>query len=175
MLGTSDGKNECPIVYASLLETTRFWILVCAIPFHFHHHEYCNSQALVHPRGVGLYATDVTPGFSTASRLRPKSSPYIEVRLWWCAPILYDPSSRSLHAALEAQAESFGRFAVISQGVRLVPVVEPDVDFNVDASLASSVEVHAKIIAMIYARCAAYRVLSRGKTCTPMPADTGMY
>ena len=66
------------------------------------------------------------------------------------------------HAALEAQAESLARFAAISQQAGLVPIVEPDVDFAEDASLARSVEVHVKAIAMIYARCATYGVLTEG-------------
>ncbi|THH15845.1 hypothetical protein EW146_g4697 [Bondarzewia mesenterica] len=70
----------------------------------------------------------------------------------WRAPILCSASSFPTHAALEAQAESLARFAAISQQAGLVPIVEPDVDFGADADLRRSVEVHVKIISMIYAR-----------------------
>ena len=66
-------------------------------------------------------------------------------------------------AALEAQAESLARFAAISQQAGLVPIVEPDVDFSEDASLARSIEVHVKAISMIYARCAAYGIITEGE------------
>lgn len=81
----------------------------------------------------------------------------------WRAPILCNAKTLPSHAALEAQAEALARFAAISQQAGLVPIVEPDVDFSEDADLRRSVEVHVKIISMIYARCAAYGVLIEGK------------
>ena len=81
----------------------------------------------------------------------------------WRAPILCNSSTLPSHAALEAQAESLARFAAISQQAGLVPIVEPDVDFSEDASLARSVEVHVQSVAMIYSRCAAYGVLTEGE------------
>lgn len=82
----------------------------------------------------------------------------------WRAPILCNASSLPTQAGLEVQAESLARFAAISQQAGLVPIVEPDVDFAEDADLKKSVEVHVKIISMIYARCAAYGVLLEGET-----------
>ena len=82
----------------------------------------------------------------------------------WRAPILCDATKYPTQAALECQAESLARFAAISQQAGLVPIVEPDVDFSADADLRRSVEVHVKIISMIYARCAAYGVLIEGET-----------
>jgi fructose-bisphosphate aldolase class I len=42
--------------------------------------------------------------------------------------------------------------------------VEPDIDWaGSDADLRKSVEVHVKIISMLYARCAAYGVLLEGE------------
>ncbi|KZV63496.1 aldolase [Peniophora sp. CONT] len=76
----------------------------------------------------------------------------------WRAPILCNASTLPTTAALEAQAESLARFAAISQQAGLVPIVEPDVDFAEDASLQRSVEIHQRIIGMIYARCNAYGV-----------------
>lgn len=70
-------------------------------------------------------------------------------------------------AALEAQAESLARFAAISQQAGLVPIVEPDVDFSGDADLRRSVEVHVRAISLIYARCAAYGVLTEGTLIKP--------
>lgn len=84
----------------------------------------------------------------------------------WRAPILCNASTLPTQAALEVQAESLARFAAISQQAGLVPIVEPDVDFSEDADLRRSVEVHVKIINMIYARCAAYGVLIEGKLST---------
>lgn len=81
----------------------------------------------------------------------------------WRAPILCNATTLPTQAALEVQAESLARFAAISQQAGLVPIVEPDVDFSEDADLKRSVEVHVKIISMIYARCAAYGVLVEGK------------
>jgi fructose-bisphosphate aldolase class I len=80
----------------------------------------------------------------------------------WRAPILCDANSLPSTAALEAQAEALARFAAVSQQAGLVPIVEPDVDFGADADLRRSVEVHQRIIAMIYARCLAYGVLLEG-------------
>ena len=40
--------------------------------------------------------------------------------------------------------------------------MEPDIDYSANADLKKSVEVHVKIISMIYARCAAYGVLLEG-------------
>ena len=85
-------------------------------------------------------------------------------RYQWRAPILCNSTTLPSHAALEAQAESLARFAAISQHAGLVPIVEPDVDFGEDASLARSVEVHVKAISMIYARCMAYGVLTEGES-----------
>lgn len=81
----------------------------------------------------------------------------------WRAPILCNASTLPSQAALEVQAEVLARFAAISQQAGLVPIVEPDVDFGEDASLERSVEVHVRAIAMIYARCAAYGVLTEGE------------
>ena len=83
----------------------------------------------------------------------------------WRAPILCTGPSLNLpsQAALEIQAESLARFAAISQQAGLVPIVEPDVDFSADADLKRSVDVHVKIISMIYSRCAAYGVLLEGR------------
>jgi len=80
----------------------------------------------------------------------------------WRASILCNSSTLPTHTALEVQAESLARFAAISQQAGLVPIVEPDVDFAEDADLQRSVDVHVKIISMIYARCAAYGVLLEG-------------
>ncbi|KAH8113553.1 fructose-bisphosphate aldolase, partial [Phellopilus nigrolimitatus] len=85
----------------------------------------------------------------------------------WRAPLLLTASSLPSHAALEAQAEALARFAAISQQAGLVPIVEPDVDFGGDASLARSVEIHARALALIYARCAAYGVLLEGTLLKP--------
>ena len=82
----------------------------------------------------------------------------------WRAPILCNSSTLPTQAGLEAQAESLARFAAISQQAGLVPIVEPDVDFAEDADLKKSVEVHVRIISLIYARCAAYGVLLEGKS-----------
>lgn len=70
----------------------------------------------------------------------------------------------SPYSSLEVQAESLARFAAISQQAGLVPIIEPDVDFAEDADLKKSVEVHVKIIGLIYARCAAYSVLLEGRS-----------
>lgn len=80
----------------------------------------------------------------------------------WRAPLLCTQTQFPTHAALEAQAETLARFAAVSQQAGLVPIVEPDVDFGDDADLRRSVEVHVQIISMIYARCAAYGVLTEG-------------
>lgn len=82
----------------------------------------------------------------------------------WRAPILCDAAKYPTHAALEAQADALARFAAISQMAGLVPIVEPDVDFSADATLGRSVEVHVRIISMIYAKCAQYGVLLEGAT-----------
>ena len=84
----------------------------------------------------------------------------------WRAPILCTGPSLNLpsQAALEVQAESLARFAAISQQAGLLPIVEPDIDWaGSDADLRKSVEVHVKIISMLYARCAAYGVLLEGE------------
>lgn len=83
----------------------------------------------------------------------------------WRAPILCNASTLPTQAGLEVQAESLARFAAISQQAGLVPIVEPDVDFAEDADLKRSVEVHVKIINMIFARCATYGVLTEGVHC----------
>lgn len=80
----------------------------------------------------------------------------------WRAPILCTAATLPTQAGLEAQAESLARFAAVSQQAGLVPIVEPDVDFAEDADLKRSVEVHVRIISMIYARCAAHGVLTEG-------------
>ncbi|KAI6039309.1 fructose-bisphosphate aldolase [Pisolithus marmoratus] len=92
----------------------------------------------------------------------------------WRAPILCNSSTLPTQAALEVQAESLARFAAISQQAGLVPIVEPDVDFAEDASLKRSVEVHVKIITMIYARCAAYGVLLEGSLIKPSFPQPGL-
>ncbi|KAI0036521.1 aldolase [Vararia minispora EC-137] len=92
----------------------------------------------------------------------------------WRAPILCDALNLPSTAALEAQAESLARFAAISQQAGLVPIVEPDVDFAEDADLRRSVEVHQRIIGMIYARCIAYGVLLEGSLIKPSFAQPGL-
>ncbi|KLO20293.1 aldolase [Schizopora paradoxa] len=92
----------------------------------------------------------------------------------WRAPILCNASTLPTQAALEIQSESLARFAAISQQAGLVPIVEPDVDFSEDADLRRSVEVHVKIISMIYARCAAYGVLIEGSLIKPSFAQPGI-
>jgi len=92
----------------------------------------------------------------------------------WRAPILCNSSTLPTQAALEVQAESLARFAAISQQAGLVPIVEPDVDFAEDADLKRSVEVHVKIISMIYARCAAYGVLLEGSLIKPSFPQPGL-
>ncbi|KIM61990.1 hypothetical protein SCLCIDRAFT_120586 [Scleroderma citrinum Foug A] len=90
----------------------------------------------------------------------------------WRAPILCNSSTLPTHTTLEIQAESLARFAAICQQAGLVPIVEPDVDFAEDADLKRSVEIHVKIISMIYARCVAYGVLLEGsliKLSFPQP------
>jgi len=81
----------------------------------------------------------------------------------WRAPILCDEHKYPTQAALEVQAESLARFASIAQQAGLVPIVEPDVDYSADASLAKSVDVHVRIVSMIYARCLAYGLLTEGE------------
>ncbi|KAG2129117.1 fructose-bisphosphate aldolase [Suillus clintonianus] len=92
----------------------------------------------------------------------------------WRAPILCNSSSLPTQAGLEVQAENLARFAAISQQAGLVPIVEPDVDFAEDADLKKSIEVHVKIISMIYARCAAYGVLLEGSLIKPSFAQPGL-
>lgn len=92
----------------------------------------------------------------------------------WRAPILRNSSTLPTHTALEVQAESLARFAAISQQAGLVPIVEPDVDFAEDADLQRSVDVHVKIISMIYARCATYGVLLEGSLITPSFPQPGL-
>ncbi|TFY57135.1 hypothetical protein EVG20_g8661 [Dentipellis fragilis] len=92
----------------------------------------------------------------------------------WRAPILCTASTYPTHPALEAQAENLARFAAISQQAGLVPIVEPDVDFSGDADLQRSVEVHVKIISLIYARCLAYGVLLEGSLIKPSFAQPGV-
>jgi len=76
--------------------------------------------------------------------------------------------------ALETQAETLARFAAISQQAGLVPIVEPDVDFSSDADLAKSVDVHQKIIRMIYDRCSAYSVLLEASLIKPSFPQPGL-
>ncbi|KAG6377052.1 fructose-bisphosphate aldolase [Boletus reticuloceps] len=92
----------------------------------------------------------------------------------WRAPILCNSSTLPTQAALEIQAESLARFAAISQQAGLVPIVEPDVDFAEDADLKKSVEVHVKIISLIYTRCAAYGVLLEGSLIKPSFPQPGL-
>ncbi|KAF8442964.1 fructose-bisphosphate aldolase [Boletus edulis BED1] len=92
----------------------------------------------------------------------------------WRAPILCNSSTLPTQAALEVQAESLARFAAISQQAGLVPIVEPDVDFAEDADLKKSVEVHVKIISLIYTRCAAYGVLLEGSLIKPSFPQPGL-
>ncbi|PAV17536.1 aldolase [Pyrrhoderma noxium] len=92
----------------------------------------------------------------------------------WRAPLLCNAATLPTQAALEAQAESLARFAAISQQAGLVPIVEPDVDFSEDASLARSIEVHVKAISMIYARCAAYGVITEGTLIKPSFPQPGI-
>ncbi|ETW81636.1 hypothetical protein HETIRDRAFT_317352, partial [Heterobasidion irregulare TC 32-1] len=92
----------------------------------------------------------------------------------WRAPILCDAHALPTDAALAAQAEGLARFAAVSQQAGLVPIVEPDVDFGADADLRRSVEVHARAISLIYARCAAYGVLLEGTLLKPSFAQPGL-
>ena len=92
----------------------------------------------------------------------------------WRAPILCDAHALPTAAALAAQAEGLARFAAVSQQAGLVPIVEPDVDFGADADLRRSVEVHARAISLIYARCAAYGVLLEGTLLKPSFAQPGL-
>ncbi|KAG0701398.1 fructose-bisphosphate aldolase [Suillus ampliporus] len=92
----------------------------------------------------------------------------------WRAPILCNSSSLPTQAGLEVQAENLARFAAISQQAGLVPIVEPDVDFAEDADLKKSVEIHVKIISMIYARCATYGVLLEGSLIKPSFPQPGL-
>ncbi|KAG8214556.1 fructose-bisphosphate aldolase [Butyriboletus roseoflavus] len=92
----------------------------------------------------------------------------------WRAPILCNSSTLPTQAGLEVQAESLARFAAISQQAGLVPIVEPDVDFAEDADLKKSVEIHVKIISLIYARCAAYGVLLEGSLIKPSFPQPGL-
>lgn len=110
---------------------------------------------------------DLLPRLQAAARAGARFSK-------WRAPILCNSSTLPTQAALEVQAESLARFAAISQQAGLVPIVEPDVDFAEDASLNRSVEVHIKIISMIYARCAAYGVLLEGSLIKPSFPQPGL-
>ncbi|KIK93732.1 hypothetical protein PAXRUDRAFT_828671 [Paxillus rubicundulus Ve08.2h10] len=92
----------------------------------------------------------------------------------WRAPIRCDSSALPTQAGMEVQAESLARFAAISQQAGLVPIVEPDVDFADDADLRKSVEVHVKMISMIYARCVAYGVLLEGSLIKPSFPQPGL-
>ncbi|KAF8133745.1 fructose-bisphosphate aldolase [Boletus edulis] len=83
----------------------------------------------------------------------------------WRAPILCNSSTLPTQAALEVQAESLARFAAISQQAGLVPI---------DADLKKSVEVHVKIISLIYTRCAAYGVLLEGSLIKPSFPQPGL-
>ncbi|KAI6110972.1 fructose-bisphosphate aldolase [Pisolithus croceorrhizus] len=110
---------------------------------------------------------DLLPRLQAATRAGARFSK-------WRAPILCNSSTLPTQAALEVQAESLARFAAISQQAGLVPIVEPDVDFAEDANLQRSVEVHVKIITMIYARCAAYGVLLEGSLIKPSFPQPGL-
>lgn len=66
--------------------------------------------------------------------------------------------------SLEVQADTLAAFAAISQQAGLVPIVEPDVDFAEDASLGRSVEIHERIIRLIYTKCVERGVLLEGMT-----------
>jgi fructose-bisphosphate aldolase class I len=68
--------------------------------------------------------------------------------------------------SLEIQADTLAKFAAISQQVGLVPIVEPDIDFLRDADLGRSVEVHERVISLIYQRMKAHGVLLEGKNKT---------
>ncbi|KDQ62517.1 hypothetical protein JAAARDRAFT_121546 [Jaapia argillacea MUCL 33604] len=94
----------------------------------------------------------------------------------WRAPILCTSVAGGFpsQGALEIQAESLARFAAVSQQAGLVPIVEPDVDFGEDADLKRSVEIHVKIISLIYARCAAYGVLLEGSLIKPSFPQPGL-
>jgi len=95
----------------------------------------------------------------------------------WRAPILINASGTlPSHNALETQATSLARFAAISQHAGLVPIVEPDVDFTQsDASLSRSVEVHVKIISLIFAKCAEQGVLIEGTLIKPSFPQPGVH
>lgn len=80
----------------------------------------------------------------------------------WRAPILCNTQNAPTREALEAQAENLARFAAISQRVGLVPIVEPDVAFDEDASLVKSLEVHVRAISLIFERCVKHGVLIEG-------------
>jgi len=55
-----------------------------------------------------------------------------------------------------------------------VPIIEPDVEFSADADLSRSVEVHEKIIRMIYARCLDHGVLLEGSLIKPSYPQPGL-
>jgi len=94
----------------------------------------------------------------------------------WRAPITCTSPALELPSkvALDIQAETLAMFASISQQAGLVPVVEPDVEFSADADLARSVEVHEKIIGMIYARCRDHGVLLEGSIIKPSFPQPGL-
>jgi len=88
----------------------------------------------------------------------------------WRAPIACTSPALGLpsQVALEVQAETLAIFASVSQQAGLVPIVEPDVEFTADADLYRSVEIHQKVIRMIYARCLDHGVFLEGKSMVHM-------
>ncbi|KAJ4487651.1 fructose-bisphosphate aldolase [Lentinula aciculospora] len=94
----------------------------------------------------------------------------------WRAPIACTSPALELpsQVSLDVQAETLAMFAAISQEAGLVPIVEPDVEFSADASLERSVEVHEKVIGMIYARCREHGVLLEGTLIKPSFPQPGL-
>ncbi|KAF9069810.1 fructose-bisphosphate aldolase [Rhodocollybia butyracea] len=94
----------------------------------------------------------------------------------WRAPIACTSPALGLPSstALDVQAETLAMFAAISQQAGLVPIIEPDVEFSADADLSRSVEIHEKIIGMIYARCREHGVLLEGSLIKPSFPQPGL-
>lgn len=93
----------------------------------------------------------------------------------WRAPFLVNESGTlPSPSAIEAQAEGLAKFAAISQMAGLVPIIEPDLAFEGDASLQRSVDAHVKVISAIYAKCAIYGVLLEGTLLKPSFPQPGL-
>lgn len=71
----------------------------------------------------------------------------------------FKPASYS-HGGCKIQAEIHWRiFQLSGQQAGLVPIIEPDVEFSRDADLGRSVELHERVISLIYEKMKAYGVL----------------